>query len=490
VCGAACQELFRSSSYFGTVFGVNDKALTSVDFLTTVTPSILDMRASMTMGNTVKMMLWYDNEWSYSAQVIRVMEAMFTFNEEKKTSRFTLAPTRSLRALCLNGRNVVVRCDFNVPTVGGKVIDEFRIEAAVPTIKHILAEGASRVVLVSHFGRPNGAEKQFSVEFMVPILARLLDRPVQFLPAGVSQTTLGALAAAGKETAAVYLLENIRFHPEEAEYDPTSVFASMYSQLGDVLVADCFGTVHRSHTSVVHLRHADKQFGYGLLIEKECETLTKLCRNGGKKVLGIMGGARIADKQPMVKCLSMMRNTKVFVGGGLTLGFGKAMPELVGCKTVVLACDAYGAADLEPTTTPKHVPIADGDRGGFDIGPAGLRDLMAEIDAADIIFWNGCLGVVEDSRYRVGSAMVVDYLVAQTHKSVVIGGGTTASLFAGIKAAHVHLSTGGGALLALVESVVCGSPLAPGLQLFAESTKSVGDLREASGGLPSPPLAV
>lgn len=108
------------------------------------------------------------------------------------------------------------------------------------------------------------------------------------------------------------------------------------------------------------------------------------------------------------------------------------------------------------------------DGGGFDIGPSGLRDLMAAIDEADVIFWNGCLGVIEDPRYRVGSSMIVDYLTSQTGKQVIIGGGETASLFAGTSNEHIYLSTGGGALLEHIQSVVTQSPTVPGLALFAE----------------------
>ena len=476
-------ELFAKSKYFGSVYGLNKKSLTSVDFLTTITPSILDLKASQTMGNTVKMMLWYDNEWSYSAQVVRVMNAMHRYNEEKKATRFKLAPTLSLRALDLEKKNVLARFDFNVPMDGGKVTDEFRIKSAVPSIEYMLNEGASRVVLVCHFGRPKGKEMQYSVEFIAEILGRMLKKEVKFLPDGVSQKTLDYLAKESGKSGQVYLLENIRFHPEETKYDAENDFSRMYQELGNVLVADCFGCVHRKHTSIVHLLAPEKEFGYGFLIEDECEALGKLLNGQGKKVLGIMGGAKIADKQPMIQCLSKMDSTRVFVGGGLTRGLTEAMGELP--HNVVCARDAYGADNFE--LPPKYVKIEGGNGGGFDIGPAGLRDLMAEIDAADVVFWNGCLGVIEDARYRTGSSMIVDYLLAQTHKSVIIGGGETASLFVGLKAEHVYLSTGGGALLEHVESVVMGKPTVPGLALFAEFNERERRLSGA-GACPDSPV--
>jgi glyceraldehyde 3-phosphate dehydrogenase len=470
-------KLFKNSKYAGSVYAVNEKALTSVDFLTTVTPSILDTKASMTMGTTIKMMLWYDNEWSYSAQCLRVMESMWRYNEDKKAKSFRLSNDLSLRALNFEGKNVVARFDFNVPVDEGKVTDEYRITSALPSINYMLSEGASRVVLVCHFGRPKGAEAKYSVEFMVEILERLLKRTVKFLPDGVSRKTLDLLAAEPDNDGKVYLLENIRFHPEETKYDKASKFSAMYQELGDVIIADCFGCVHRNHTSIVHLQGDDsdssksKQFGYGFLIEEEVHALSKLLNNDGKKVLGIMGGAKIADKQPMIECLSKMDNTRVFVGGGLTRGLGAAMPSMP--RNVMLARDAYGAENFD--LPPQHIVLGgeNGKDGGFDIGPAGLRDLMGEIDAADVIFWNGCLGVIEDSRYRVGSKMIVDYLLAQTSKQVVIGGGETASLFAGIAddAPHVYISTGGGALLEHMESIVMQKPTVPGLACFGDFTE-------------------
>ena len=141
------------------------------------------------------------------------------------------------------------------------------------------------------------------------MLASLAPSP-QFLEDGVSQKTLDRL----ENAEGVFLLENIRFHEEETKFDEFSEFSQMYQKLGDVLVADCFGCVHRKHTSIVHLAGDDsKQFGYGFLIEEECDALGKLLDNQGKSVLGIMGGAKIKDKQPMIECLSKVRE-------GLTAG--------------------------------------------------------------------------------------------------------------------------------------------------------------------------
>jgi glyceraldehyde 3-phosphate dehydrogenase len=493
----AVKDLLNKHELFGEVYHLNEKMLTSVDFMTTTTPTILDGIASMDFKpGSFKLMLWYDNEWSYSAQCLRIMKSMHQHNKHiERSVRGRVSPKISpnnsivnlaslngvarelnpakilnldsklaLKSLKLGGKNVVARFDFNVPVDNGKVMDDFRVRASLPSINHILEQKPNRVVLVCHFGRPKGKDKKNSVEFLVPILAGLLKREVKFLGDGVSQKTVDALAAAKDTNGAIYLLENIRFHAEETKFDPESDVSKMYQSLGDAMIADCFGCVHRNHMSVCHLKGAGKQHGYGFLIEQEVEAISTLLRSDGKKVLGIMGGAKIADKQPMIECLCKMPSTRIFVGGGLTRGFDKFMPSTP--HSVILARDAYGAADFESPAT--YMPdIAKTGGGGFDCGPQGLRDLMAMIDAADVIFWNGCLGVIEDPRYRVGSAMIVDYLLAQTGKQIIIGGGETASLFAGKEAEHIYLSTGGGALLAHIQSSVLGSPTVPGLAPFS-----------------------
>jgi len=462
--------------------------LTSVDFMTTVTPTILDLKASMDMGpGTFKLMLWYDNEWSYSAQCLRVMAHMYKTNAAAKramTGRVSpkilspassyinlatykqpracdLKPELSLREVNVGGKNVVARFDFNVPVDNGTVVDDFRVRAALPSINHMLAQNPNRIVLVCHFGRPKGVDKKNSVEFLAPIIKSLLGKEVTFIPDGVSSKTVDFLKsreAADEGAGYVYLLENIRFHEGETKYAAGSGLSTLYKQLGNTHVADCFGCVHRKHMSIV-----ESVDGYGFLIEEEVKAIGDLLRTNGKRILGIMGGAKIADKQPMIDCLCKMPNTKIFVGGGLTRGWKEKFPQTP--LNVILSRDAYGATDLKAPAS--YLPdILNNGGGGFDVGPQGMRDLIAEIDQADVIFWNGCLGVIEDPRYRVGSAMIVDYLLAQTGKKVIIGGGETASLFVGKDEPHVYLSTGGGALLAHIQSCVMDKETLPGLAVF------------------------
>jgi len=453
-----------------------------MDFMTTVTPSILDCRASMDMGpGTMKLMLWYDNEWSYSAQMIRIMEHMAEYDEKQaapKPVKFDLAPQMSIRNLHLNGKKVVARFDFNVPVDKGVVMDDLRVRAALPTIHHILDSNPNRLVLVAHFGRPKGKDEKNSLKFLVPIIEKLIERPVKFLADGVSAETLDELEKNSEgDKGTVYLLENIRFHDAEEKFDPENELSAMYQQLGDVMIADCFGCVHRKHMSVCHLKNKTNQSGYGYLIEQEVAALNPLLaqeyhtENKRKKVLGIMGGAKIADKQPMIDCLSKMPNTRIFVGGGLTRNWTDQYP--ITPATVVLARDAYGAASLSKEDAPKYIPNVEAvGGGGFDAGPAALRDLYREIDNANVIFWNGCLGVIEDDRYRTGSKLITDYLLAQTHKTIIIGGGETASLFVGQNAPHVYLSTGGGALLGHIKSQVMGTEPLPGLAVFGDVDSS------------------
>ena len=475
----AIASALEKSPFFGHVFACNRRLLTSCDFMTTVTPSILDHKASLDMNEgSVKLMMWYDNEWSYSAQCLRIMTHMAATDGDRRAAAnggkaaqarrppFELEPKRDVRAMELKGSSVVARFDFNVPVDKGVVMDDFRVRAALPTMEHILSKGCKRMVLVCRFGRPKGRDEANSVRFLVPLLSSLLKRPVTFLQEGVSQATLGALAANEQtDDGAVYLLENIRFHAEEERHSASSALAATYQQLGDVIIADCFGCVHRPHMSIVHLDGPGRNFGYGLLVEQEVSALSTLLSNSGKRVLGIMGGAKIADKQPLIDCLCHMPRTRIFVGGGLTRGWKDKYP--ITPSSVIVSRDAYGAADLSPSTPPRYVAnlVANGG-AGFDIGPTGLRDLMAAIDEAEIIFWNGCLGVIEDPRYRVGSQIITDYLCSVSGKQVIIGGGETASLFAGRVEPHVYLSTGGGALLGHIESQVNGKAAMPGLAVF------------------------
>jgi phosphoglycerate kinase len=409
--------------------------------------------------------------------MIRMMEHMAEHDEKAaaptRTTPFELDPSYSIQNLNLLSKNVVARFDFNVPVHKGVVMDDLRVRAALPTMRHILESGAKRLVLVVHFGRPKGKDAANSVNFLVPILEKLLERPVKFLPNGVSKETLTELDSnAASDEGTVYLLENIRFHPEEEKFDATNEVSAMYQEMGDVMIADCFGCVHRNHMSIVHLKGDKKQMGYGFLIEQEVKSLLPLLSSDGlpgsrKKVLGIMGGAKIADKQPMIDCLAKMPGTRIFVGGGLTRGWNEKYP--ITPATVVVARDAYGAATLSAEDKPNYIPSVEAiGGGGFDIGPAGLRDLYREIDNANVIFWNGCLGVIEDDRYRTGSRLITDYLLSQTQKTVIIGGGETASLFAGQNAPHIYLSTGGGALLGHLAAEVNGTAPLPGLGIFAK----------------------
>jgi len=480
-------DRFSKSDYYKTVYDINNKNLTSCDFLTTSTPCILDQKASldMTPGN-IKVMLWYDNEWSYSAQCLRLVGHMHKYDlqhtKKSVSTPFKLSARNNLSNLTITtSTNVVARLDFDVPRDSkNNVTDDFLIRSALPTIEYILSKRPNRLVMVCHFGRPKNNDKSKSTAFLVPILQKLLNRSVGFLKNGVSAETLAELKTADEKESGdftkLFLCENIRFHDGETNYDANSELSALYTQLGDAFVADCFGCAHRSHMSICHLngnKSALNNFAYGMLIEKEIKASDLILRNNGDKVLFIMGGSKIEDKQPMIDVLSRMNSTRIFVGGALTNKWASHFP--ITPRNVVVAKDAYGDAEADGDEQPTYIKsLAENDEDttsklkGFDIGPVGLRELMNEIDNANVIFWNGSLGVIEDDRYRNGSQIIVDYLKSYCkEKVVVVGGGQTASMFVNSEERHIHLSTGGGALLGHIRAqLLLDRNSLPGLTLF------------------------
>ena len=487
------EQLLLKHPLYNIVFRVVDKNLVSSDFCTTTTPTILDMNASMHMGpGKFKLMVWYDNEWSYSAQMIRIVQHMFSYNNIVK-SRFYL------ENLDLTNKCVVVRLDFNVPTTSSTngtnkiIVDDFRIRSAIPTIKTILSKMPKYVILTSHFGRPSKKDAENSMQFMVPILRDLLGKHVRFLEDGISQMTLDTIKKeldSCQEQTIVFLLENLRFHLDETEYDEILEFGSetikIYRQLGDVFISDAFGCVHRNHMSICDMKHSGKMYGYGHLIKKEMDALNLLVNNGqdNRKILGIIGGNKIKDKMPLINSIRKIPNSRLFITGGIakqyhlleqsTNGQGQDNGQnngQTGQTNVVIMNDGFGNISLDKL--PEYVSTIESVFNFYDIGSKSLDTLKEMIDQSDIIFWNGSLGVIEHEEYSRGSKEVVEYLQMSKNKLVIIGGGETASLFQNINQtdksnnnSHIYVSTGGGALLEYLQNKVLYGKLVPGLDIF------------------------
>lgn len=449
-----------------TIFTVTRGKRVSCDYLTTEEPCNLDYTASMDMGKgNFKLFLWYDNEWSYCSQLMWLTFTMYCKNEErKKQEKFV---NRFVGNMDLLNKGVVCRFDFNVPIdKNNNISDDFRIASTVETVNLIRNKGAKYIVLASHFGRPEGREMKYSTEFMIPTLEKYYGERVKFLPHGLSTDSIQRITA---EPEGIYLLENLRFHKEETLYEKNCIacFESLckYAELGDIFISDAFGCAHRKHLSIHGISMIDKEYGYGCLIQKEVNSLSSL--DPSKKVLAVIGGNKIKDKLPIIDTLKKLSNATVFVAGGLARQYERKETD----KNVVVMEDGYGSHSLDGET--EYIPFISDDTVPYvlDAGKEALEKLQKLANDAEVIFWNGSLGKIEDPRYKKGSDAFANYLISEecTNKSIIIGGGETASLFDKelIKERqNIYVSTGGGALLEyLQENIIYNSTLV-GLKIF------------------------
>lgn len=456
--------LIKSNSLYKVVYDVSDKKLVSGDFITTTTPSILDVNASIDMGNgRLKLMVWYDNEWSYSSQLIRLVERMVEFNKTKETEG-SIKEKYFVGNLDLTNKGVVCRFDFNVPTdKSGNVTDDFRISSSIDTVQLILSKNPKYIVLTSHFGRPKGRESKYSLKFIIPILEKYLNTNVVFLENGLTSDTLEVIEKSPK---GIYLLENLRFHEEETEFEKGLIAAdntvlNIYKSLGDVFISDAFGCLHRKHLSICAIKDFGKLYGYGILIKRELDAINSLINNKNKRVLGIVGGAKIKDKLPIIQSLKQIPNSCVFIGGALAKQYTIEDPSREFVST-----SGYGNKTLEDALL--HIEnIYTSDLNVYDISIEGFLYLKKLLDNFDIIFWNGSLGVIEDERYAAGSLSLLNALEIKQDKTFIIGGGETASLVKDKnKHSHIYVSTGGGALLEHLQNKILYGTNLVGLEIF------------------------
>ena len=488
------KKLLMSHPLYKVVYDVSEKRLVSCDFITTTTPTILDMNASIDMGNgKMKLMLWYDNEWSYSSQLIRLVERMHTYNTHSLNAH-TLKSKYYIENINLENKGVVCRLDLNLPTNNGVITDEYRLIAALDTIKYIQSQNPSYIVLTSHFGRPNGTgyQEKYSMEFLVPILEKHLGRFVKFLDAGISEATLSQLHKhpsiqnINKPTG-IYLLENLRFYKEETEYEKmtdeeiqNNKIVQMYRKLGDIFICDAFGCLHRKHMSICAMSNFDKPYGYGLLIQKETHAIDMLLKQTDKKILAIIGGNKIKDKLPIIESFKVLQGTQVFVAGGLARQYNMRNGNEPGNEpgnesgnennldhNVIVMEDGFGNSNLELESL--YIPnVKDTAHNVYDIGTSSLNKLLELVDNSDIIFWNGSLGVIEHDIYKNGSLRLIHFLNNTENKTIIIGGGETASLLDNKdnKNNKIYVSTGGGALLEFLEKKIKTNNTLVGLELF------------------------
>jgi phosphoglycerate kinase len=375
---------------------------------------------------------------------------------------------KTVRDVDVHGKRVLVRVDFNVPLDAGKVADDTRIQAALPTIRYLLDREAT-VILCSHLGRPKGqVDDGLKMDPVAERLAQLLDQPVTKLDDCVGPEVESAVRQAGPGD--VVLLENTRFHPEEKANDPE--FAKKLAGLGELYVDDAFGSAHRAHASTEGVAHYLPAVA-GFLMEKELEFLGRVLAEPEHPFVAILGGAKISDKIGVIENL-LARVDAILIGGGMANTFLKAEgydvgESLVEDESLEMARDLLQQAG-DKLVLPVDVTVADRfDAQAFsqvvaagnvppgwrilDIGPRTLEIFQGHLEKARTVVWNGPMGVFEFPKFAQGTEAVARILANLPDATTVIGGGDSAAAVkrAGLDEKMTHVSTGGGASLEFLE---------------------------------------
>ena len=372
---------------------------------------------------------------------------------------------RSVEQLELSGKRTLVRVDFNVPLRDGVITDDTRIQAALPTIRHLQGVGA-KIVLMSHLGRPKGEpDDAFTLEPVAARLAELLDGEVYFtddcIGPGVRKV-VSELPEGG-----VLLLENVRFHDGEKKNDP--VFAERLAKSGDVFINDAFGALHRAHASTVGVASLLDERCMGLLVQLELRALRKLVDKPGKPFVAVLGGAKVSDKISVFENL-MQRVNGFVVGGAMAFTFLAAKGHGVGtslverdkiwqAKKIMARAEEYGVAlhlptdfvvresptSTDPIETVSQIP--DG-KMGLDIGPDSVARFSDVLESARTVLWNGPMGMFEVKPFDAGTRGVAE-AVGNADAYTVVGGGDSVAAVKQMELANRigHVSTGGGASL-------------------------------------------
>jgi phosphoglycerate kinase len=379
---------------------------------------------------------------------------------------------KTIRDVDLKGKRVLVRVDFNVPIEDGRITDDTRITAALPTIKAILDQKPRSVVLMSHLGRPKDKpEAQYSLKPVATALSNLLNLPVGLADDPTSEAALqqaNALPEGG-----LLLLENTRFFPGETKNDPE--LAKKFARFGDIFVNDAFGSAHRAHSSTEAVAHLMPAVA-GLLMEKELDYLATALEQPKRPLVAILGGAKVSDKIKVIESL-LNKADSVLIGGGMANTFFRAQGRKMGKSLVeetaldmardlmanaggklvlpvdqVIADDFKNDANTQTLTSTQDVP--DGWEV-LDIGPMAVQQFGKILAGAKTIVWNGPMGVFEMPNFAKGTDGIARILADLTPKGVItiIGGGDSAAAVqqAGLADKMTHISTGGGASLELLE---------------------------------------
>jgi len=404
-----------------------------------------------------------------------------------------LSKKLTLDKVDVKDKRVLIRVDFNVPMKDGKITNNQRITAALPTIQHCLKNGAKAVILMSHLGRPDGQKmEKYSLRPVAVEVGKLLNTNVSFLDDCVGQAV--EQACANPSSGSVILLENLRFHVEEegkgvgpngeklkASNSDVAKFRESLTKLGDVYVNDAFGTAHRAHSSMVGVNLPQKAAGF--LMKKELEYFAKALESPEKPFLAILGGAKVKDKIQLIENM-LDKVNEMIIGGGMAFTFlkvlnnmkiGKSLFDEEGAAIVQKLMDKAKSKGVQvhlpvdfvtgdkfaEDATPGFATLEQGipdDQMGLDVGPKSVEAFAQVVQRAKTIVWNGPPGVFEFDKFANGTKGMMNAVVAATKSgaTTIIGGGDTATCCAKYNTEDKvsHVSTGGGASLELLEGKV------------------------------------
>jgi phosphoglycerate kinase len=385
---------------------------------------------------------------------------------------------RTLNQLNFRNECAVIRVDFNVPLNGNmEVTDTTRIEAAKPTIDYILSEGG-KCVLISHLGRPKGAEPKLSLSNIIETVSQILGVPVYFSESCVGPSSQAQAAAL--KPGDVLMMENLRYHSEETEGDIN--FSEELSKLGTVYVNDAFGTAHRAHasTTIIAKFFKDKKC-FGHLLEKEVLSIERVMKTGDSPILAIIGGAKVSSKITIIESL-LDKVDHLIIGGGMVYTFTKAMGGIVGdsiCEPdycdyalelmnkakqkdvkIHLPVDVVAGDDFSNDAKQKVFNVMDIPQGweAMDAGPKSIEKFHNLILSCKTILWNGPMGVFEFSNFSKGTIAVGESIAEATNAGAfsLVGGGDSVAAVKqfGLENKMSYISTGGGAMLESLEGKV------------------------------------